>query len=142
MNRISVFVRRQRIKKLETWTMRAILVEAFFLALFPSVAAAAVVVGMIAWFFRVQIDSRFKLRSLPFDVPVIIFILFCTVSVFLSPARNFELIFWNSRLVCLDLHFNWSKYPHERTDDKSCEGVGTVSIFCRAVWLLSIHFRR
>lgn len=93
MNRISVFVRRQRIKKLETWTMRAILVEAFFLALFPSVAAAAVVVGMIAWFFRVQIDSRFKLRSLPFDVPVIIFILFCTVSVFLSPARNFELIY-------------------------------------------------
>ena len=93
MNRISVFVRRQRIKKLETWTMRAILVEAFFLALFPSVAAAAVVVGMIAWFFRLQIDSRFKVRSLPFDVPVIIFILFCTVSVFLSPARNFELIY-------------------------------------------------
>ena len=93
MNRISVFVRRQRIKKLETWTMRAILIEAFFLALFPSVAAAAVLVGMIAWFFRLQIDSRFKFRSLPLDVPVIIFILFGAASVILSPTRSFELIY-------------------------------------------------
>ncbi len=93
MNRISVFVRRQRIKKLELWTMRAILVEAFFLALFPSVAAAAVLIGMITYFFRLQIDNRFKFRSLPFDVPVIIFILFGAVSVFMSPARSFELIY-------------------------------------------------
>lgn len=93
MNRISVFVRRQRIKKLELWTQRAILAEAFFLALFPSVAAAAAVVGMLAWFFHLQIDSRFKLRSLPLDVPVIIFILFGVASVFMSPARNFELIY-------------------------------------------------
>ena len=93
MNRISVFVRRQRIKKLELWTQRAILAEAFFLALFPSAAAAAVLIGMIAWFFHLQIDSKFKLRSLPLDVPVIIFILFAAVSVFMSPARNFELIY-------------------------------------------------
>ena len=93
MNRISVFVRRQRIKKLETWIMRTILLEAFFLALAPSVAAAAVLVGILAWFFRLQIDSRFKLRGLPLDVPVVIFVLFGAVSVFLSPARNFELIY-------------------------------------------------
>ena len=93
MNRISVFVRRQRIKKLELWTMRAILVEAFFLALFPSVAAAAVLVGILAWFFRLQIDNRFRLRALPFDVPAIIFVIFGAVSVFMSPARNFELIY-------------------------------------------------
>ena len=93
MNRISVFVRRQRIKKLERWTMRAILVEAFFLALFPSIAAAAVLIGIIAWFFRLQIDNRFKMRSLPFDVPVIIFIIFGAVSICLSSARSFELIY-------------------------------------------------
>lgn len=92
MNRISVFVRRQRIKKLELWTMRAILVEAFFLAIFPSVAAGAVVVGILAWFFRLQIDSRFKMRSLPFDVPVIIFLTLGAISVFSSSARTFELI--------------------------------------------------
>jgi len=93
MNRISVFVRRQRIKKLEIWTQRAILAEAFFLALFPSAAAVAVLIGTLAWFFHLQIDSKFKFRSLPLDVPVIIFILFGAVSVFLSPARSLELIY-------------------------------------------------
>jgi len=93
MNRISVFVRRQRIKKLERWIMRAILVEAFFVALFPTIAAAAVLVGILAWFFRLQIDSRFRMRSLPFDVPVIIFLTLGAASVFLSSARSFELIY-------------------------------------------------
>ena len=93
MNRISVFVRRQRIKKLERWIMRAILAEAFFVALFPGVAAAAVLLGIVAWFFRLQIDSRFRMRSLPFDVPVIIFVTLGAISVFMSSARNFELIY-------------------------------------------------
>ena len=92
MNRISVFVRRQRIKKLERWIMRAILAEAFFVALFPGVAAAAVLLGIVAWFFRLQIDNRFRLRSLPFDIPVIIFVVLGAISVFVSPARSFELI--------------------------------------------------
>ena len=73
--------------------MRAILVEAFFLALFPSVAATAVFVGIVAWFFRLQIDSRFKMRSLPYDVPITIFVLLGAISVFLSPARSFTLIY-------------------------------------------------
>ncbi|MBR6013041.1 MAG: O-antigen ligase family protein [Selenomonadaceae bacterium] len=93
MNRISVFVRRQRIKKLEIWTMRAILIETFFLALFPSIAAAAVLVGIVAWFFRLQIDNKFKLRSLSFDIPAAIFIICGAVSVFNSSARSFELIY-------------------------------------------------
>ena len=93
VNRISVFVRRQRIKKLEVWIMRAILVEAFFLALVPQVAAAAALIGVTAWFFRLQIDSRFKLRSLPLDVPIVIFVLFGAASVFFSPARSLELIY-------------------------------------------------
>ena len=93
MNRISVFVRRQRIKKLETWAMRAILAETFFLALFPSIAAVAVLVGIVAWFFRLQIDNKFKLRSLPFDIPAAIFMICGAISVFNSPARSFELIY-------------------------------------------------
>lgn len=93
MDRISVFVRRQRIKKLEVWTMRAILAEAFFLALFPSVAAAAVLVGIIAWFFRLQIDSKFRMRFLPFDIPAAIFFTLGAVSVFCSSSRDFELVY-------------------------------------------------
>ena len=93
MNRISVFARRQRIKKLETWTIRAIAAEAFLLAIKPEFAAAAVLVGIVAWFFRLQIDKKFKMRSLPFDVPITIFVILGAVSVFMSPARNFELVY-------------------------------------------------
>lgn len=73
--------------------MRAILLETFFLALFPSVAALAVAVGIIAWFFRLQIDHRFKMRSLPFDIPIAIFMVFGAISVFNSTARSAELIY-------------------------------------------------
>lgn len=93
MNRISVFVRRQRIKKLETWTIRAIAAEAFLLAIKPELAALAVLVGIVAWFLRLQIDKKFKMRSLPFDLPVTIFVILGAVSVFMSPARNFELVY-------------------------------------------------
>ncbi len=93
MNRISVFARRQRIKNLENWTIYAIAAEAFLLAIFPQAAAAAVLFGIVAWFLRLQIDKKFKIRSLPFDVPVTIFVMLGAVSVFMSPAQSFELIY-------------------------------------------------
>ena len=99
MDRVSVFVRRRRIKNLEQWTLYAILTEAFFLALSPTVAAAAIMVGIITWFLRIQIDSKYKIRSLPFDVPVAIFLLIGALSVFLSSARSFELIYNYCTLV-------------------------------------------
>lgn len=93
MDRISVFVRRQRIKKLENWTITAILAEIFLSAIFPQLAAAALIVGIITWFLRLQIDKKFKLRSLTFDLPITIFVLLGAISVFMSPARSFELIY-------------------------------------------------
>lgn len=99
MDRISVFARRRRIKNLEDWTLYAVLTEAFFLALSPSVAATAVVFGVIIWFLRSRIDSHYKIRSLPFDVPVTIFLLIGAVSVFMSSVRNFELVYNYCSLV-------------------------------------------
>ena len=99
MDRVSVFARRQRIKNLENWTLYAILTEAFFLPLVPSIAAAAVVFGTITWFLRSRIDSHYKIQSLPFDVPVSIFLLVGAVSVFVSSARSFELIYNYCSLV-------------------------------------------
>ena len=93
MNKGNAFLKRLRIKRLEIWTIRAILAETFFLAISPSVAAVALIVGIVFWFFRLQIDSNFKMRLLPFDIPVSIFILLGAVSVFNSPARDFELIY-------------------------------------------------
>ena len=99
MDRVSVFARRQRIKNLEDWTLYAILAEGFFLALSPTIAAAAVVFGTITWFLRSRIDRHYKMRTLPFDVPVAIFILLGAISVFLSSARSFELIYNYCSLV-------------------------------------------
>ena len=93
MNRVDVFVRRQRMKKLETWTMRAILAEAFLLALSPSLAAAAVLFGTVTWFLRLRRDKRFKLRSLPLDIPAALFALISLVSVFCSSSLSFELLY-------------------------------------------------
>ncbi len=92
MDRISVFARRRRIKNLETWTLYAILTEAFFLALSPTIAAAAVMFGVITVFLRMRIDTKYKMRSLPFDVPVTIFLLIGAASVFLSSVFSFGLI--------------------------------------------------
>ena len=93
MNRADVFVRRRRIRTLEIWTMRAIIVEAFFLALFPSIAAAAVLFGTVTWVMRLALDNKFKMRALPFDTPAMIFALIALVSVFNSSSLNFELLY-------------------------------------------------
>ena len=99
MDRVSVFARRRRIKNLEDWTLYAILTEAFFLALSPTVASTAVVFGVITWFLRSRIDSHYKIRSLPFDVPITIFLLIGAASVFLSSARSLSLIYNYCSLV-------------------------------------------
>lgn len=99
MDRVSVFVRRRRIKNLEQWTLYAILTEAFFLALSETVAAAAVMIGVITYFLRLQIDSKYKMRGLPFDVPVTIFLLVGAMSVLFSSARSFDLIYNYCMLV-------------------------------------------
>ena len=114
--------------------MRAILVETFFLALFPSIAAAAVLVGTVAWFFRLQIDNRFKLRSLNFDIPAAIFIICGAISVFNSPARSFELIY----NYCAIVGIYALSYILVGQNISSC-GIG---FFCCDGRIFSIYFRR
>ena len=79
--------------------MYAILAESFFLALSPTIAAAAIMVGVVTWFLRSQIDSKYKIRSLPFDVPVTIFLLIGAASVLMSSVRSFALIYNYCMLV-------------------------------------------
>ena len=93
MKRDNIFVLRRKIKTLENWTMRAIWAEIFLLAIFPQFTAAAVLVGIVAWFLRLQIDKDFKLRSLPFDTPITIFVILGAISVFMSPVRSFDLFY-------------------------------------------------
>lgn len=93
MNRISDLSKRKKIRDLEAWTMRAIWVEGFFLALFPSIATFAIMCGIILWFLRLQVDKNFKLRSLPYDLPMILFLVIGAASVIFSPVKSFDLIY-------------------------------------------------
>ena len=93
MEKVSTLSTRRRAKNLETWTLYAIIAEAFFLALWPTVAAAALVFGVITWFLHSRIDTHYQTRSLPLDVPVAIFFLIGGLSVLLSSARSLELIY-------------------------------------------------
>ena len=93
MNRISDISQVRRIRDVENWTMRAIWAEGFFLALFPSIAAFAIMAGIILWFLRLQVDKNFKLRSLPYDLPTILFFVISAASVIFSPVKSFELFY-------------------------------------------------
>ena len=73
--------------------MRALWAEAFFLTLFPSFATLAIILTTAACFFRLRIDNRFKMRSLPHDLPIALFLVLATASVFCSPVANFNLIY-------------------------------------------------
>ena len=94
MNIIGDFALRQRIKRYETWTLRAIWILGFFIVLFPTVSTLALMCGIIFWMLRLHADKNFKLRPLPYDLPMGLFTLLCIASVIFSPVRSFE-IFYN-----------------------------------------------
>ena len=94
MNIIGDFALRQRIKRYETWTLRAIWILGFFIVLFPTVSTLALMCGIIFWLLRLHADKNFKLRPLPYDLPMGLFTLLCIASVIFSPVRSFE-IFYN-----------------------------------------------
>lgn len=91
MNRISDFTKRHHAKKLEDWTTQAIWVEIFFIAIFPPLATAAIAIGLILWILRLKDDDQFNLRSLPLDLPLMLFVFLSAASVFFSPVRSVDL---------------------------------------------------
>ena len=91
MNRISDFTKRHKAKKIEDWTTQAIWVEIFFIAIFPPLATAAIAVGLILSIWRLKDDDQFKLRSLPLDLPLMLFLLLSVASVLFSPVRSLDL---------------------------------------------------
>ncbi|MBQ3972100.1 MAG: polymerase, partial [Selenomonadaceae bacterium] len=73
---------KRRLKKWITWAMMA---EAFFIALSPSLATVALMAGILltVWRFRTVKDVQF--RHLPFDVPLALFVFLGAVSIAVSP---------------------------------------------------------
>ncbi|MBR5913389.1 MAG: O-antigen ligase family protein [Selenomonadaceae bacterium] len=93
MNRISDFSKLRRVRDIEIWTLRIIWAEGFFLTLFPSISTFAIILGILLWLVRLKIDKNFKFRSLPYDLPIILFVVISTASIIFSPVKSFELFY-------------------------------------------------
>ena len=63
---------------------------AFFAALWPAAASAAVVLGTLALLYKRRIDKDSSFFGLPFDVPAALFFVLAAVSIINSPDRGFS----------------------------------------------------
>ncbi len=87
---VNVFIRNRQILQMEKWVLRAILAEAFLIALWPAGATAALALGIVFWLRRLQLDPEFHFRHLPFDVPIALFTVLSAVSILVSPDPAFS----------------------------------------------------
>lgn len=87
---IDMLRQKRRKKQLEKWTTWAIMAEAFFIALAPSLATVALMVGIVLTIWKFRLDGGRKFRHLPFDVPMILFVLLGALSILVSPDKAFS----------------------------------------------------
>lgn len=76
------------------WSWYFVLAEAFLLALLPSAATAALIFAVILTALRFRTDKDFSFRHLPFDVPVVLFVLLSALSILASPDKGFSFYNW------------------------------------------------
>ena len=85
---------------LETWIFYAILAEAFFIALSPSLATTALICGLLLWGIRIKRQGGLHYRRMPFDWPIAIFIICGAASIAVSPDPAFSFYnYYNLALV-------------------------------------------
>ena len=87
---IDMLRQKRRQKQLEKWVLWAMMAEAFFVALSPSLATVALMAGILltAWKFRLERKKEF--RHLPYDVPIALFVVLSAASVLVSPDKGFS----------------------------------------------------
>ena len=76
------------------WSWNFVLAEAFLLALHPPAATAALLIATVLTVLHFRTDEAFKLRQLPFDVPVALFVFLSGVSIMVSPDKGFSFYNW------------------------------------------------
>ncbi len=87
---IDMLRQKRRKKQVEKWTQWAILVEAFFIALFPSLATIALMIGILLTVWKFRLDKERVFRHLPFDVPLALFVFLGALSITVSPDKAFS----------------------------------------------------
>ena len=86
--------RRRRKRNFEKWLFRAVLAEAFLVALSPAAATAALVFGTALLFMRFYMLPEIEFVKLPFDVPAVLFLVLSLISVLMSPDMSFSFYNW------------------------------------------------
>lgn len=76
-----------RQRTLENRCYFALRLEAFFIALNPWIASGALALGVAFLFWRWMRDPEFHFRRLPYDVPIIFFVVIGGASVLVAPDR-------------------------------------------------------
>ncbi len=85
---------------LETWIFYAILAEAFFIALSPSLATTALLCGLLLWGIRIKRQGGLHYRRMPFDWPIAVFLFCGAASIAVSPDPAFSFYnYYNLALV-------------------------------------------
>ena len=87
---MNVFQRKRNILTLERWGFYALLAEAFFIALSPGAAIAALLLGIVCWLVRWKLDAACHFRHGPLDVPILLFVVLGAASIAVSPDPAFS----------------------------------------------------
>ena len=83
----------------------AVAAEAFFLALSPMIAEAALIIGFVLYLFRWKMDKNYHYRKSPVFVPIVIFMVCGAASILVSPDIGFSFYNWYNLAVVYCMTF-------------------------------------
>ncbi len=87
---IDMLRQKRRQKQLEKWVQWAMMAEAFFVALSPSLATVALMAGILLTVWKFRMEKKKEFRHLPYDVPIALFVVLSAASVLVSPDKGFS----------------------------------------------------
>ena len=132
MSSIELKKLRSRQRTLENRCYFALRLEAFFIALHPWIASGALALGVAFLFWRWMRDPEFHFRRLPYDVPVMFFVLIGGASVVVAPDRMAS--FYNYYVLVSSYLFTYLLAGQTLRTERQLRGVlkalGYSAFFC------------
>ena len=90
MRDLKAMRRKRNLISIENLAFKALKAEAFLLALSPGAATIAMLIGFVLWLICWKMDDDVHFRHLPFDKPLLAFVVIAGLSVLVSPDRGFS----------------------------------------------------
>lgn len=90
MQELKAIRRKRNMMAFQGLAFKALLAEAFFVAVSPTAATIALIAGFVLWLISCKLDDDYHFRHLPFDKPLLAFVIISGLSVLVSPDRGFS----------------------------------------------------